>query len=219
VARLDVLKAQVDLAQAENNLLSNQRDIANARAALNRLIGRPLGLPVEPADTLAVPGELPPLDTLVALARARRPELLILDEPSEGLDPVSIEEMLQSLVVASSEGTTVFFSSHQIADVERIADRVCVINRGRVVADLALDRMRQDYRRVTVGFDSDAKLPLLPVLGIQNMRIDGRQATFIANQNSQDIAALANGLGAVSVDVQPVSLRELFLEYAKDPQG
>jgi ABC-2 type transport system ATP-binding protein len=153
------------------------------------------------------------------LGMARRPELLILDEPSEGLDPVSIEEMLQSLVVASSEGTTVFFSSHQIADVERIADRVCVINRGRVVADLALDRMRQDYRRVTVGFDSDAKLPLLPVLGIQNMRIDGRQATFIANQNSQDIAALANGLGAVSVDVQPVSLRELFLEYAKDPQG
>lgn len=153
------------------------------------------------------------------LAMARRPELLILDEPSEGLDPVSIEELLQSLIAASSEGTTVFFSSHQIAEVERIADRVCVLHRGRLVADLSLDQIRQDFRRVTVGFDSDAKLPLLPVLGIRNMRVEGRQATFIAGTNSQDLAALASGLGAVSVDVQPVSLRELFLEYVKDPPG
>jgi ABC-type uncharacterized transport system ATPase subunit/ABC-type transport system involved in multi-copper enzyme maturation permease subunit len=65
------------------------------------------------------------LDLLLALAR--RPELLILDEPSEGLDPVSIEELLQSLVAAAAEGTSVFFSSHQIAEVERIADHVCII--------------------------------------------------------------------------------------------
>src|SRR5437667_5499326 len=64
------------------------------------------------------------------LALARRSSLLILDEPSEGLDPVSIEELLQTLVAAAAEGTTIFFSSHQIAEVERIADRVCIIDRG-----------------------------------------------------------------------------------------
>src|SRR5438105_12332284 len=67
------------------------------------------------------------------LALARRPELLILDEPSEGLDPVSIEELLQALVGAAADGTTIFFSSHQIAEVERIADRVCIIDRGTLV--------------------------------------------------------------------------------------
>lgn len=75
VARLDVLKAQVDAAQAYNDLLANQRDIVNARAALNRLLGRSLGFGIEAADTLAVPPDLPDVDSLVALARNRRPEL------------------------------------------------------------------------------------------------------------------------------------------------
>lgn len=86
------------------------------------------------------------------LALARRPELLILDEPSGGLDPVAIEDLLRTLGVATDDGTTVFFSSHQIAEVERIADRVCMIDYGRLVADLSLDEMRQDYRRITLGF-------------------------------------------------------------------
>src|SRR6266404_5073952 len=64
------------------------------------------------------------------LALARRPELLILDEPSEGLDPFGVEQLLEALVAQCSEGTSVFFSSHQIAEVERIADHVCILDRG-----------------------------------------------------------------------------------------
>jgi len=75
VARLDVLKARVDLAQAENDLLANQRDLANARAALNRLLGRSLGFGIEAAESLSVPPDLPAIDSLVILARLRRPEL------------------------------------------------------------------------------------------------------------------------------------------------
>lgn len=84
VPRLDVVKARVDLAQAENALLANQRDVANARAALNRLLGRPLGAGIEAADSLAVPPDLPPLDSLVSLALARRPELLGLARQRAG---------------------------------------------------------------------------------------------------------------------------------------
>src|ERR1700691_2529260 len=69
------------------------------------------------------------------MAFARQPELLILDEPSEGLDPVGIEELLEGLVARCSEGTTIFFSSHQIAEVERIADQVCILHAGRLVLD------------------------------------------------------------------------------------
>src|SRR5690242_14066194 len=73
------------------------------------------------------------------LAFARRPELLILDEPSEGLDPVGIEHLLQSLAAQAAEGSAIFFSSHQIAEVERIADQVCIIDKGKLVLDVSLD--------------------------------------------------------------------------------
>jgi cobalt-zinc-cadmium efflux system outer membrane protein len=74
-AKLDVLKARVDLAAAENALIANQRDIANAQATLNRLLGRPLGSPVVASDSLDVPPDLPGLDVLTARAQEARPEL------------------------------------------------------------------------------------------------------------------------------------------------
>jgi len=75
VAKIDVLKAEVDLAAAQNALIANTRDIANARSALDRLLGRALGAPIDAADSLAVPDSLPPIDTLITLARATRPEV------------------------------------------------------------------------------------------------------------------------------------------------
>src|SRR5262249_65210 len=88
--------------------------------------------------------------TKLALPRglARRCRWRMVEGASEGLDPVSIEELLQALVAAAAEGTTVFFSSHQIAEVERVADHVCIIDQGRLVADTSLDQIRQEYRRI-----------------------------------------------------------------------
>ena len=78
VPRLDVIKAQVDLASAQNDLIGNARDVANAEAGLNRLIGRPLGTPLVPADSLTVPPPLPDLDAVEQTAQRRRPEILSL---------------------------------------------------------------------------------------------------------------------------------------------
>jgi ABC-2 type transport system ATP-binding protein len=81
------------------------------------------------------------------LALARRPKLLILDEPTEGLDPLSIEELLQTLAAAARDDTAIFFSSHQLSEVERIADHIIMIDRGRLVMDISLDQLRQDHQR------------------------------------------------------------------------
>ena len=150
------------------------------------------------------------------LALARRSRLLILDEPSEGLDPVSIEELLQALVAAAAEGTTVFFSSHQIGEVERVADHVCIIDHGRLVADTSLDQIRQEYRRITFGFSTEP--PRVDFTGetIGFVRIDGRQITVIATGNADAIIARGHRVGAASVETTPVSLRELFLATVKE---
>ncbi len=150
------------------------------------------------------------------LALARHPELLILDEPSEGLDPVSIEELLHALVAASEEGTSVFFSTHQIAEIERIADQVCIIDHGKLVMDLPLEQMREDYRCVTVGFDCQPPESAFCIPGIWKRRISGRQLILMTSCNADAVAECARSLHAVSVEIAPVSLRELFLDSVSE---
>jgi cobalt-zinc-cadmium efflux system outer membrane protein len=82
--KLDLVRAQTELARAENDLIANDRDVANARAALNRLIGRPLGALIAAADSLEVPPGPPDLDRLLATALASRPELADLKSQQEG---------------------------------------------------------------------------------------------------------------------------------------
>jgi outer membrane protein TolC len=84
VARLDVIKAQVDDAQAENALIATGRDLANARAALNRMLGRLLGAAIQLADTLVVPPALPALAQLDSIALDKRPELASLQSQRAG---------------------------------------------------------------------------------------------------------------------------------------
>jgi len=83
-AKLDVIKAQVDLAQSENQLIANELDIANAQAALNRFIGRVIGAPIAPVDTLAVPEALPDSLTIEQTALRSRPELTQLEAQQQG---------------------------------------------------------------------------------------------------------------------------------------
>jgi len=150
------------------------------------------------------------------LALSRHSRLLILDEPSEGLDPVSIEELLQALIAAAADGTSVFFSSHQIAEVERVADQVCIIDRGKLVADTSLDQIRQEFRRITIGFSTER--PPVEFTGdfIGAVRTDGRQVSMVATRNAEAIVERVHRLGAASVETAPVSLRELFLAVVKE---
>jgi ABC-2 type transport system ATP-binding protein len=150
------------------------------------------------------------------LALARQPRLLILDEPSEGLDPVSIEELLQSLAAAAADGAAVFFSSHQIAEVERIADHVCMLDRGRLVLDASLDAIRQDFRRIEVGFPDQPPRMDWPADDVGSIRTTGRQVTILARRNADAMIERAYGAGAVSVEASAVSLREVFLDQAAE---
>jgi ABC-2 type transport system ATP-binding protein len=150
------------------------------------------------------------------LALARRPRLLILDEPSEGLDPVSIEQLLQSLVGAAADETAVFFSSHQIAEVERIADHVCMLDRGRLVLDASLDAIRQDFRLLEVGFADEPPRVDRPADDGGSIRKDGRHITILAKRNVDQMIERAYAAGAVSVDASAVSLREVFLDQATE---
>jgi len=150
------------------------------------------------------------------LAIARRPKLLILDEPSEGLDPHSVEDLLETLVSESAEGTTVFFSSHQIEEVERISDQVCVLHRGSLVMDTSADELRESWRQV------DIVLPALPhpedfeLTGVKRIRARGQQLSVVVNGDVEAVIERARESRANAIQVSPLCLREVFLETTKE---
>jgi ABC-2 type transport system ATP-binding protein len=147
------------------------------------------------------------------LALCRGAELLILDEPTSGLDPAMTEEVLQTLVGhVASEEMTVFFSSHQIAEVDQIADRVAIIDRGRAVVMGALDDLRENFRRIQLVFDGEAPEPAFRAPGVERVRRKGRVLTVLSSAGAERILDEARALHPVSVDVVPVTLKEIFLE-------
>jgi ABC-2 type transport system ATP-binding protein len=147
------------------------------------------------------------------LALCRGADLLILDEPTSGLDPAMTEEVLQTLVAhVAGEETTVFFSSHQIAEVDQIADRVAIIDRGRAVVMGALDDLRENFRRIQLVFDGDAPEPAFRAPGVERVRRKGRVLTVLSSAGAERILDEARALSPVSVDVVPVTLKEIFLE-------
>lgn len=104
----------------------------------------------------------------LTVALAHRPQLLILDEPTSGLDPLVRREFLESMVDVSSEGRTVLLASHQVAEVERVADDVIVLLNGRVVCHQRLDDLKQSVLEITLSLpEAGAVPPAIPgrVLG------------------------------------------------------
>jgi ABC-2 type transport system ATP-binding protein len=147
------------------------------------------------------------------LALCRGAELLILDEATSGLDPVAAEEVLQTLIShVANEGATVFFSSHQIAEIEQIADHVLIVDRGRAVLEGALDDLRQAYRRIELVFEGDAPAAQFRNSGVLRVERRGRVLTVFASSGAEQISEEARSLGPVSTEAHRVTLKEIFLE-------
>jgi ABC-2 type transport system ATP-binding protein len=149
------------------------------------------------------------------LGFARDCELLILDEPTEGLDPVAIEDVLQIVVSLVAGGTTVFFSSHQIAEVEQVADHVLMIDRGRLVLDAPMDQVKEQYRHIQAVFPNPVEERDFRLAGIETVRAEGCTVSLVASHNVDSIVEHVRMLHAGSIDVVPLSLKEIFLGKVK----
>ena len=150
--------------------------------------------------------------TALLLAFARGAELLVLDEPTEGLDPVATEKVLQLVVRAAADGTTVFFSSHQIAEVEQVADRVLMIDRGKLVLDTSVDAVKEEFRRIRAVYDGPDRPDVASIPGVRRVEVDGRLMSVMASHNVDAIVRQMRAGPATSIEVVPVTLKEVLLE-------
>ena len=144
------------------------------------------------------------------------PELAILDEPSEGLDPLMQRVFYDILDERQAAGRTIFFSSHVLSEVERVCDRVAIIRHGRLAAveDVASLLAR---RRRTVDLRFAGAAPVLDgVAGVSDVVVDGDRLTCrLAGEVAPFLAAIA-GTTVLDLTIVPASLEEAFLEYYED---
>jgi ABC-2 type transport system ATP-binding protein len=145
-----------------------------------------------------------------------QPELLILDEPTGGLDPLMQEQFHEVVAEERARGATVFLSSHDLDEVERLCDRVAIIRDGRLIAvEHIADLTRRRYRDVTVEFAEPVDLQELRNLpGVRELEADGRRVRFSVEPTALDtvIKAVARHT-IVDLELAHPSLEEIFLTY------
>jgi ABC-2 type transport system ATP-binding protein len=144
-------------------------------------------------------------------AMAFRPDLLVLDEPSAGLDPVVRRDILSAIVrTVAGEGRTVLFSSHLLDEVERVSEQVAMIDRGRIVLSGPLDEVKAAHRRITLLFDEPQPTP--PTLGGTVICEGfGREWTAIFSGSAEEAAARASAASARVVETGTPTLDEIFV--------
>ncbi len=151
----------------------------------------------------------------LALAMAIDPELVILDDPTLGLDTVARRQFLELAIdVIQRQGRTILFSSHILADVERIADRIGVLVAGKLVVDCSLDELKNRVKKLRVIFPerTPEDLYLMDIIRRQAM---GREMVLtVANWNPQKQAILET-FGPESWTEMPMTLEDIFIECTR----
>jgi len=147
------------------------------------------------------------------LALAQEAEVLILDEPTAGLDPVMVDEILRTLIEDHvSQGRTIFVSSHHLGEVEQICDWVGILENGRLLLESRLEEIRQEFRLVIASGEG---LPAVSSTNVVSATTDGRFRRYVVSREAERFAAELRGQGSTILEISPLGLRELFLHLVQ----
>lgn len=148
----------------------------------------------------------------LALAMATEPKLLILDDPTLGLDTVSRRQFLElAIELISKDGRTILFSSHILSDVERLADRIGILRAGKLVVDCQLEELKKRVRKLRVIFDGEPPKEI-PITGIMTEKRQGREILISAANWNEKKQTILNTFKPISCTEIPMTLEEIFIE-------
>ena len=144
------------------------------------------------------------------LAMAHRPDLLILDEPTSGLDVVVRRDFLTEVIdMIQQQGRSVFYSTHIVHEVERVADWVVIIDHGHMVWNSSLDELKNSVQRVVMSYPQPID-NLMAWQGVLECEQTERQA-MLSVVKTPELMAKLNALKPTSIDIQPMTLEDIFV--------
>ena len=158
----------------------------------------------------------------LSLSLSHDPELLMLDEPTSGLDPMVRREFLESMIDRAATGRTVFLSSHQISEVERVADTIGILHQGKLRICCSLTDLKDSVVEITVSVDDPLMtMPPLPhPAEMISEQTDGHQRRIVARYfDSQMHDWMTEQIGVISVRQRSLSLEEIFIACTKVAAG
>lgn len=190
--------------------IATRWDDEQARERLSRF-----GVPLETASGMLSKGQRKQVSLAIALATS--PELLVLDDPTLGLDVVAKTSLFEELVTELADrGTTVLITTHDLARVEGIADRVGILDNSRLVLDERLETLKSRFRRLRIARATPAmEEALVPLRAIGTKRWGAGLEAVVGEFDETRMSAFASSASA-DVDVSPMSLEEIFLAVAGD---
>ncbi len=143
-----------------------------------------------------------------------KPDLLILDEPTGGLDPLVEQTVLQLVREARQEGRTVFFSSHILSEVQAVCDRVGIIREGCLIAVERVDKLTaQPFYRLRLSFAELPEPEAFNIPGVVEVHRADHTVRLEVRDNLPDVMQVAARYGITDIETQPITLEEVFLAY------
>lgn len=149
----------------------------------------------------------------LALALAHEPALLILDEPTSGLDTLVRREFMEGMVDIAAAGRTVFLSSHQIGEVERVADIVAILRAGKLLAVERLEDLKDQIRELTITLADDAALPPLGGRILHERRHRQQLQLLVRGLGEAELTGLRAHGSVRELGIRTPSLEEIFVAY------
>lgn len=145
---------------------------------------------------------------------ASRPRVLLLDEPAAGLDPIARRSLLSNLIELMNHDArcTILLSSHLIQDLERVADTIGIMDRGRIIRSVCLQELLETTKRVQVVFDRDEPPPGFSIPGAQRSETAGPVVTAIVNLANDQQLDPVRRLPGTRVQIFPLGLEEIFIQ-------
>ncbi len=144
------------------------------------------------------------------MALARHPRLLILDEPTTGLDPLARQEILEEMsAVIVEEDRTILFSSHNTQDIEQLSDQIAFIHDGSLLFTRDKEDLLDAWRRIRLQTAENFDMPNVP--GLVDLQRNGRVTTLVTNQYSQDVESGLKHESATLLAVERMTVEEIFL--------
>ncbi len=154
---------------------------------------------------------------MILLALAQRGDLLVLDEPTDGLDPVVRRDILTALLeYVSQRRATIFISSHLVHELERICDWIAVMDDGRVVTEVPMEKLKQGTKRLVVtGAPPPESIGETPFVVLSRERANGATERWVVGKWESNMTSYFEGVGASLVDVIDLDLEDGFVELLR----